>query len=218
MGFGLLLLMTISMATAAGGQVINLYADWGHEEDALHPDNVTMLEVYYAFNVSGADPEDLDECDLYDAIGIIKQYRDYGVLVNYLICRDGTVICLAENDSKVWHAGKYNNMSLGIRIIALNATIAERLSVQEGREVSPGPNEKQYEVLAWLVAALKNGSYRNIVDIADYQDLKASQSITVPDSEIDWERVNNHLDRYSLQIWRPGQQASSMMRTSSLIF
>lgn len=173
----------------AANEVINLYADWGHEENALNPSNVTMLEMYYAFNVSGADPEHLDEYALYDAVGIVKQYRDYGVLVNYLICRDGTVICLAENDSKVWHAGKYNNMSLGIRLIALNATIAERLSAQKGREVLPGPNEAQYEALAWLAAELKS-VYPNIVHVVDYQELKASQGIAVPDSEIDCQRAN----------------------------
>ena len=96
----------LPMAVAADENIINLYAGWGHEKDVLDPANITMLEVYYAFNISGsgADWDNLNECELYDFIGIIKQYREYGVLVNYLICRDGTVICLAKNDSRVWHA------------------------------------------------------------------------------------------------------------------
>ena len=56
----------------------------------------TLLEVYYAFNISGTDWDSLAEDELYDIVGILKQYQEYDVLVNYLIFRDGTVICLAE--------------------------------------------------------------------------------------------------------------------------
>lgn len=190
----------LSMAVAADERIIDLYAGWGHEKDALSPDNVTMLELYYAFNISGADWDSLNECELYDFIGIVRQYQEYDVLVNYLILRDGTAICLADKNSKVWHARGYNDMSLGIRIVALNATIAERLSKQKGMEVPPGPNDQQYAAFARLVAELKDGAYPNIVDITGYDKLKASQNITMPDSEIDWQRVDYYLKRHGSNI------------------
>lgn len=207
----LLLAGILPMAVAADENIINLYAGWGHEKGALNLTNVTMVEAYYAFNISDADPEELDESALYDAVGIIKRYRDYGVLVNYLICRDGTVICLAENDSRVWHAKGYNNNSLGVRFVALNATIAARLSRQKGREILPGPNDRQYEALGRLVAELKDGAYPNIVEVVGYDELKAAQNVTVPDSEIDWQKANRHLERRGLEIRHFFRQTSSLI-------
>ncbi len=197
----MLLLLLIPAAMAADEeQIVDLHAGWGHEEGALNLTNVTMVEAYYAFNISGADPDRLVEEELFDIVGIIKQYQKAGVLVNYVICRDGTIICLAENDSKVWHAGKhYNNVSLGIRFVALNATIAQRLSEQEGKKILPGPNDQQYESFAWLVAELKK-IYPNIRYVVDYQDIKAEQGIVMPDSEIDWQVVNRHLARRGLEV------------------
>lgn len=173
----------------------------------------TLLEVYYAFNISGfgAGWDNLNECELYDFIGIIKQYREYGVLVNYLILQDGTVVCLAENDSRVWHAKGYNNNSLGVRFVALNATIAARLSRQKGREILPGPNDRQYEALGRLVAELKDGAYPNIVEVVGCDELKAAQNVTVPDSEIDWQKANRHLERRGLEIRHFFRQTSSLI-------
>ena len=114
----MVLLAGILPMAVAADENINLYPDWGHEKDVLDPANITMLEVYYAFNISGTDWDSLAEDELYDIVGILKQYQEYDVLVNYLILRDGTVICLAENDSLVWHAKGYNNNSLGVRFVA----------------------------------------------------------------------------------------------------
>lgn len=196
----MVLLAGILPMAVAADENINLYPDWGHEKDVLDPANITMLEVYYAFNISGTDWDSLAEDELYDIVGILKQYQEYDVLVNYLILRDGTVICLAENDSLVWHAKGYNNNSLGVRFVALNATIAARLSEQEGRKILPGPNDRQYKAFAWLIAQLKDGDYPNIIDIAGYDKLNALQNITMPDSEIDWQAVNCSLKQHGLEM------------------
>jgi len=115
----LLLLLAPAAMAADEEQIVDLHAGWGHEEGALNLTNVTMVEAYYAFNISGADPDCLVVEELFDIVGIIKQYQKAGVLVNHVICPDGTIICLAKNKSRVWHAKGYNNNSLGVRFVAL---------------------------------------------------------------------------------------------------
>ncbi|MCX6758818.1 MAG: N-acetylmuramoyl-L-alanine amidase [Candidatus Nealsonbacteria bacterium] len=168
--------------------IVAMYAQWGHY-GANQTANLTGIEGYYLFNIAGCDQGNLSTCDLYDPFYTVKELRDAGVLVNYVILRDGVIWQLADDGDNVWHARGHNADTLGIRVIALNETVAKKLSEQTGKTVLPGPNEIQLQKLAQLIATLKH-RYPAINTAYDYQYLKGG---TVANSTIDWHKVDWYL-------------------------
>jgi hypothetical protein len=169
-----------------------LYAQWGHFE-TNDVKNKTAVEAYWLFNLSPknnpCDQSNLAACDLFDPIGAIRQLQDYGVLVSFVICRDGTIIKLADEGGTVWHSRGYNNISYGIRFICLNETIAAEFSRQTQKAISPGPNELQYKAFARLIAYL-NQKHPQMNEVMDFQSMKNG---TVTNSTIDWLKVKKNL-------------------------
>lgn len=174
-------------------EIMPLYAQWGRSNETRPVEHITAAEAYYSFNISNSvaqcDQSNLASCDLFDPIGTIKEYQDYDVLVHFLICRDGTIIQLAPVENITWHARGFNNDTVGVRIIALNETVAAEYSRQTGKKIAPGPNEIQYRQFARLIATLKT-KYPGTGFALDYRDIKGN---TVANSTIDWSIAGKYL-------------------------
>ncbi|GEM_PF-2559602 len=179
--------------------IVAIYAQWGHYS-ANQTANLTGIEAYYLFNIAGCDQGNLSTCDLYNPFYAVKELHDASVLVNYVILRDGVIWQLADDGDNVWHARGHNADTLGIRVIALNETVARKLSNQTGKPVLPGPNEIQLQKMAQLIATLKH-RYPTINTAYDYQYLKggAVANSTIDWNKVDWYLENRYQSRLSIQ-------------------
>jgi N-acetyl-anhydromuramyl-L-alanine amidase AmpD len=120
--------------------IINKLVSWGYEKADTR--KIDTIIIHSSYNALGGGE--------YDADGLIKEYKIYGVSPHYLIDRKGNIYQLVADKNIAYHAGEskvpdgrksVNNFSIGI----------ELMNTESDKYTS-----EQYAALKSLIASLKS--------------------------------------------------------------
>lgn len=146
--------------------------------------------------------------DPYNMAYIRQTFTDYGVSINYIIDRDGTVYCYIPEERAAWHAGKgtlsagekytnaLNKYSIGIELVGMGSAsdMSQYLTEKEYAALDRsliGFTDAQYTSLSLLVDDIctRYGIEKDREHIIGHEDYSPAK--TDPGELFDWGKILN---------------------------